>query len=266
MPTRASGRRRSHAYRMPTTSIASAVSRQTTNSALPMALPHFATTLPFAVACWNSSKNVYSPAFSGFTVTTALPPGGITRSCFRSLLSNSIAFLLALVTSMRNRWPAGTSSTTGSNLPSRATSLKSGESCAHAVAATSARTRTTARRRAFMRGLKTSERKARAPTIAARGRDVNRNDLRLRWPGRPRRRRSVGEEEGLDQARNGLGLIVMQHVAGTLDDRERCAANLSEARAHAGEAVGVRLTFGMTVEPAGNLRLRGGHPEDRRAN
>src|SRR5919201_8309 len=37
MPTRTSGWRRSHAYRMPTTSMASADSRHTMKSALPMA-------------------------------------------------------------------------------------------------------------------------------------------------------------------------------------------------------------------------------------
>jgi hypothetical protein len=78
---------------------------------------------------------LYSPALSALIVTVAFAPGAMTFSCFRSLLSNSIAFLFSLAISTRKRLPAGTSSTAGSNLPSFATSLKRGTSWASVIPA-----------------------------------------------------------------------------------------------------------------------------------
>src|SRR6266550_9599699 len=121
---------------MPTTSMASADSRQTMNSALPIAfqvsVTYLAMILPFAVDSWNSSTNLYSPAFSALMESEVFAPGATTFSCFKSLLSNSIAVLPSFATSSLKRFPAGTSITAGSSLPSLATILYTTTSCANA--------------------------------------------------------------------------------------------------------------------------------------
>src|SRR5438874_2856857 len=120
---------------MPTTSIASADSRQMMNSALPMrfqvSVAYLAMILPFAVDSWNSSKNLYSPDFSALMESEAFAPGATTFSCFKSLLSNSTAVVPSFATSSLKRFPAGTSIKAGSNLPSLATILYTTSSCAN---------------------------------------------------------------------------------------------------------------------------------------
>src|SRR5665213_640125 len=88
---------------------------------------------PFDVSGWKSSKNGYSPGFSGLITTEDFAPGPSTFSTLRGRLSNSIGVVPSLAISILMRLPAGTSRPLGVNTPSRATSANFATSSASAV-------------------------------------------------------------------------------------------------------------------------------------
>src|SRR5665213_1478131 len=88
---------------------------------------------PFDVSGWKSSKNGYSPGFSGLITTDDLAPGASTFSTLSGRLSNSIGVVPSLVISILMRLPAGTSSPLGVKTPSRATSANFATSSASAA-------------------------------------------------------------------------------------------------------------------------------------
>src|SRR5260363_375618 len=102
--------RLSHACRMPTTSSASTLSRQTTNNTCPMyAFPnvnarfYFATITPCAVFGCKSSKKGYSPGAKALMTTKVVTPGATTFSFRNGILSNSAALPPAFVISILMR-------------------------------------------------------------------------------------------------------------------------------------------------------------------
>src|SRR5438046_166617 len=70
-------------------------------------------------------------------------------------------------------------------------------------------------------------------------------------------------EERLDQTRDGLGLIVMQHVPGVCDELEPAVANVREPATNDVESVAVAIAVRATRKPAQNVRVGGGDPQRR---
>src|SRR5581483_39684 len=93
---------------------------------------YFATSVPLAVASWNSPMNLYVPGLSGpIRIVASLFPG-MTFSRLRSELSNSSGVASRFFTRSLNFFPAGTCSSVGSKRWSLIVSAKPA-SCARAA-------------------------------------------------------------------------------------------------------------------------------------
>src|SRR6185312_8411032 len=217
--------------------------------------------LPFDVPGWNSSKNGYSPGFSGLTTTDDLAPGPSTFSILSGLLSNSIGVRPSLAISILMRLPAGTSRLGGVNTPSRATIFTvTTSSAANATGVPRATAKAPARRVAAMRISVTTflagagirefvlERERREPRRHARFLvDVAPEHLvraRRRWGDAELQRVAAGARE-LDVvavvravARDHRHQRALDHVARALLDELVADVEVRHPRA-VGEAVGV---------------------------
>src|SRR5881227_2072107 len=81
---------------------------------------------------------------------------------------------------------------------------------------------------------------------------VARNDQwgKTRWP--------LRRKERLDQSRDRVGLVVVQHMSGIHDDFETGAADVCQPAAHDGESIAARIALRSAGKPAQDRRVRGG--------